>query len=70
MIFLLLRLPNDDYIDSSFMDEMAADYKAILEVMAAQHDFVENVGRFDPKIVRMCGDGSRVEDGNYSSRSA
>jgi tRNA-splicing ligase RtcB len=30
--------------------------------MAAQEDLVEIIGQFDPKIVRMCGDGSRAED--------
>jgi tRNA-splicing ligase RtcB len=30
--------------------------------MAAQQDLVEVVARFQPKIVRMCDDGSRAED--------
>jgi len=37
-------------------------YKNIEDVMAAQADLVEVVGRFDPKIVKMCGDGSKAED--------
>jgi hypothetical protein len=31
-------------------------------VPAAQEDLVEIVAQFDPKIVRMCGDGSMAED--------
>jgi tRNA-splicing ligase RtcB len=30
--------------------------------MAAQADLVEIVAQFDPKVVRMCGDGSKAED--------
>jgi len=30
--------------------------------MARQRDLVEVVAHFDPKIVKMCGDGSRAED--------
>jgi tRNA-splicing ligase RtcB len=43
-------------------DEVPGVYKDIRQVMAAQLDLVEIVGQFDPKIVRMCGDGSRAED--------
>jgi tRNA-splicing ligase RtcB len=43
-------------------DEVPGVYKNIEEVMAAQEDLVAVVARFDPKIVRMCGDGSRAED--------
>jgi tRNA-splicing ligase RtcB len=43
-------------------DEVPGVYKDIREVMAAQEDLVETVARFDPKIVKMCGDGSRAED--------
>ena len=43
-------------------DEVPGVYKDIREVMTAQQDLVEIVGQFDPKIVRMCGDGSRAED--------
>jgi tRNA-splicing ligase RtcB len=43
-------------------DEVPGVYKNIHEVMAAQRDLVDIVARFDPKIVRMCGDGSRAED--------
>lgn len=40
------------------LDEAAQAYKRIEEVMAAQSDLVEIVGRFEPKIVRMADDGS------------
>jgi tRNA-splicing ligase RtcB len=43
-------------------DEVPGVYKDIREVMAAQADLVEIVAQFDPKIVRMCGDGSKAED--------
>lgn len=43
-------------------DEVPGVYKDIRQVMAAQQDLVETVARFDPKLVRMCGDGSRAED--------
>jgi tRNA-splicing ligase RtcB len=43
-------------------DEVPGVYKDIRQVMAAQQDLVEVVAQFDPKIVRMCGDGSRAED--------
>jgi len=43
-------------------DEVPGVYKDIRQVMQAQKDLVDIVARFDPKIVRMCGDGSRAED--------
>ena len=43
-------------------DEVPGVYKDIRQVMAAQQDLVEVVAQFDPRIVRMCGDGSRAED--------
>jgi tRNA-splicing ligase RtcB len=43
-------------------DEVPGVYKDIRQVMAAQQDLVEIVAQFDPKIVRMCGDGSKAED--------
>jgi len=48
--------------DDAVLDEIPGVYKDIREVMAAQEDLVEIVRQFDPKIVRMCGDGSRAED--------
>lgn len=47
---------------SAGSDEVPGVYKDIRQVMAAQQDLVEVVARFDPKIVRMCDDGSRAED--------
>ncbi len=47
---------------SAGSDEVPGVYRNIEQVMAAQTDLVEPVGRFDPKIVRMCDDGSRPED--------
>jgi tRNA-splicing ligase RtcB len=43
-------------------DEVPGVYKDIREVMAAQQDLVQIVAQFDPRIVRMCGDGSKAED--------
>lgn len=43
-------------------DEVPGVYKDIRNVMAAQQDLVEVVARFDPQIVKMCGDGSKPED--------
>ena len=37
-------------------------YKDIEDVMREQADLVEIVARFDPKIVKMCSDGSQAED--------
>lgn len=50
------------HILSAGSDEVPGVYKDIHQVMAAQSDLVDIVGRFDPKIVKMCGDGSRAED--------
>lgn len=47
---------------SAGADEVPGVYKDIHSVMAAQQDLVEIVARFDPRIVKMCGDGSRPED--------
>ena len=47
---------------SAGSDEVPMVYKNIEQVMAEQSDLVEIVARFDPKIVKMCGDGSRAED--------
>ncbi len=47
---------------SAGSDEVPGVYKDIYQVMAAQQDLVEIVARFDPKIVKMCDDGSRAED--------
>ncbi len=47
---------------SAGADEVPGAYKNIEQVMADQKDLVEIVARFDPRIVKMCGDGSRAED--------
>lgn len=47
---------------SAGADEVPGVYKNILDVMRAQEDLVDTVARFDPRIVKMCGDGSRAED--------
>lgn len=47
---------------SAGADEVPGVYKRIENVMAEQSDLVDVVARFDPKIVKMCGDGSRAED--------
>ncbi len=47
---------------SAGSDEVPDVYKDIREVMQQQMDLVSVVARFDPKIVKMCGDGSRPED--------
>ena len=47
---------------SAGLDEVPGAYKNIHEVMAAQTDLVDIIGEFKPRIVKMCGDGSRAED--------
>ena len=47
---------------SAGADEVPGVYKNITDVMREQSDLVETVARFDPRIVKMCGDGSRPED--------
>jgi tRNA-splicing ligase RtcB len=47
---------------SAGSDEVPGVYKDICQVMAAQQDLVEVIAQFDPKIVKMCGDGSKAED--------
>jgi tRNA-splicing ligase RtcB len=47
---------------SAGADEVPGVYKNIHDVMRQQHDLVDIVARFDPKVVKMCGDGSQAED--------
>jgi tRNA-splicing ligase RtcB len=47
---------------SAGADEVPGVYKNIEDVMRQQADLVTIVARFDPKIVKMCGDGSKAED--------
>lgn len=43
------------------LDEAPMAYKNIEDVMAAQHDLVDVVAKFTPKMVRMADDGSRED---------
>ena len=47
---------------SAGIDEVPYAYKDIHEVMAAQADLVEVLGRFDPRIVKMAPEGEKPED--------
>jgi tRNA-splicing ligase RtcB len=47
---------------SAGLDEVPMVYKDIHQVMAAQADLVEILGRFDPKLVKMAPAGERPED--------
>lgn len=47
---------------SAGIDENPFVYKDIREVMQAQHDLVEVVAQFDPKIVKMAPEGEKAED--------
>jgi len=47
---------------SAGLDEAPMAYKDIHQVMAAQSDLVEVLGRFDPKLVKMAPSGERPED--------
>ena len=47
---------------SAGLDEVPGVYKDIHQVMAAQTDLVEVLGRFDPRIVKMAPHGERPED--------
>ncbi len=47
---------------SAGLDEVPGVYRDITQVMAAQKDLVDVLGRFDPKIVKMCPVGEKAED--------
>ncbi len=47
---------------SAGADEVPGAYKNIHQVMDQQTDLIEPIARFDPKIVKMCDDGSKPED--------
>jgi tRNA-splicing ligase RtcB len=47
---------------SAGLDEAPGVYKDIEAVMAAQTDLVETLGRFGPKLVKMCPAGDKAED--------
>ena len=47
---------------SASLDEVPMVYKDIHGVMRAQTDLVETLGRFEPRLVKMCPGGERAED--------
>jgi tRNA-splicing ligase RtcB len=47
---------------SAGADEVPGAYKDIEAVMRQQADLVAVLARFDPRIVKMCADGSQAED--------
>lgn len=47
---------------SAGLDEVPGVYKDIEMVMAAQTDLVDVLGRFDPRLVKMCPAGEKAED--------
>lgn len=47
---------------SAGIDEVPHAYKDIHDVMAAQVDLVETLGRFDPRLVKMAPEGEKPED--------
>lgn len=47
---------------SAGLDEVPGVYKDIHAVMAAQTDLVEVLGKFEPRLVKMCPAGDRAED--------
>lgn len=50
------------HVLSAGADEVPGVYKNIEDVMRDQADLVDIIARFDPKLVKMCGDGSQAED--------
>jgi len=50
------------HILSAGSDEVPGVYKDIHEVMRHQLDLVTTIARFDPRVVKMCDDGSKAED--------
>lgn len=50
------------HVLSAGADEVPYVYKNIDDVIAEQTELVEVLARFDPRIVKMCGDGSKAED--------
>ncbi|MCC6321926.1 MAG: RtcB family protein [Phycisphaerales bacterium] len=50
------------HLISAGIDESPGVYKDIHLVMAQQHDLVEPVARFDPRLVKMAPEGERAED--------
>ncbi len=50
------------HVLSAGADEVPGVYKNIDDVMRDQADLVETIARFDPRLVKMCDDGSQAED--------
>ena len=50
------------HVLSAGADEVPGVYKSIEDVMRQQEDLVQIIARFDPRIVKMCADGSKAED--------
>ena len=57
-----LLVERDVTLLSAGLDEVPGVYKDIAQVMAAQTDLVDVLGRFDPKLVKMCPAGEKAED--------
>jgi tRNA-splicing ligase RtcB (3'-phosphate/5'-hydroxy nucleic acid ligase) len=57
-----LLAERDVILLSAGLDEVPGVYKDITKVMAAQADLVEVLGRFDPRLVKMCPKGEPAED--------
>jgi tRNA-splicing ligase RtcB len=57
-----LLAARDVILLSAGLDEVPGVYKDIAQVMAAQTDLVEMLGRFNPHLVKMCPGGERAED--------
>jgi tRNA-splicing ligase RtcB len=55
-------LDRDVTLISAGLDEVPMVYKDIHEVMEAQSDLVEPLGRFDPRLVKMAPAGEKPED--------
>lgn len=47
---------------SAGLDEVPGCYKDIRKVMQSQSDLVDILAQFNPRIVKMCNDGSKPED--------
>ncbi len=57
-----LLAERDVYLLSSGLDEVPGVYKDIHAVMAAQTDLVDVLGKFEPRLVKMCPAGEKAED--------
>lgn len=57
----LLREPGVEFL-SAGIDEVPHAYKDIHDVMAAQVNLVESLGRFDPRIMKITPEGEKPGD--------